>query len=358
MGHFPQRFSTVEDFLENAAFRRWVKERRAEDRAYWQEWLALNPEKRDLYENAVALYLAIQDSPVEQPDRQSTDTDHPVYTIGSARASVVNWNWMKWTAAAAILVGLLWWQLDTPLLKKIAGKEIAGADSVTINEWRTVANDTDGPEVTLLPENSSVLLSPGSQIRFRNSENSPLREVYLKGEGFFEVSKNPDKPFMVYTTNLTTKVLGTSFQVRSFDDEATSFVKVKTGKVTVFPTKSPKNQSFLNVNEQLTINTKSEKVEKQKQAVASETLTDIISNPFKFEFSPVPYVFDQLESTYHMPIRYDRNLLQNCTFTGQLDDVPFLEKIRLICLTIDSTFEIVDNQVVIQSRGCNLLPTP
>jgi transmembrane sensor len=353
MSHFPQRFSTLEDFLENAAFRRWVKERRAEDRVYWQEWLALNPEKREIYENAVALYIAIQDSPVEQPEQPTPSTDHTVYATGSARELVVNWNWMKWTAAAAILVSLLWWQFETPLLKSIASKEVEKVNYVTINEWRTVVNDTDDPELALLPENSSVLLSPGSQIRFREGINSPLREVYLNGEGFFEVSKNPDKPFMVYTTNLTTKVLGTSFQVRSFDDEATSFVKVKTGKVTVFPTKSPKNQAFLNVNEQLTINTKSEKVEKQKQLIASEASTDIISNPFRFEFSPVPYVLDQLESTYHMPIRYNRNLLQNCTFTGQLDDVPFIEKIRLICLTIESDFEIVDNQIVIQSRGCN-----
>ena len=54
-----------------------------------------------------------------------------------------------------------------------------------------------------------------------------------------------------------------------------------------------------------------------------------------------------------MPIRYDHKLLENCTFTGQLNDVPFLEKIRLICLTIESTYEIVDNQVIIHSRGCN-----
>ncbi|WP_332369599.1 DUF4974 domain-containing protein [Spirosoma telluris] len=54
-----------------------------------------------------------------------------------------------------------------------------------------------------------------------------------------------------------------------------------------------------------------------------------------------------------MSIHYDRHLLANCTFTGQLNDVPFLEKIRLICLTTESTFEITDNQLIIHSHGCN-----
>ena len=353
MAHSPQHFRTVEDFLEDVAFRRWVRERYADDRLYWQEWLALNPEKRAVYEEAVALYLAIQESPIEQPERPGTDLENPIYPLNSGQDSVKSWYGMKRIAALAILGCLLWWQLETRGFVKTTANEIAAVTHVPTYEWKTVVNNTKVPAVTLLPENSSVLLYPGSQIRFRTGGNNPLREVYLQGEGFFEVSKNPDKPFMVYTTNLTTKVLGTSFQVRSFDHETTSFVKVKTGKVTVFPTKSPQQQSFLNVNEQLTINTKSEKIEKQEQSSTREASTDIIANPFKFDFSPVPNVFEELESTYHMTIRYDRTLLQNCTFTGQLDDVPFLEKIRLICLTIESTYEIVDNQVVIQSRGCN-----
>ena len=354
MGHSPQHFLTVDDFLENAAFRRWVKERYAEDRIYWQEWLELNPEKRDTYEKAVALYIAIQDSQIEQPERQNTaDIENRIYTIDSAQDSVVNWYAMKWLAAVIILGCLLWWQLETPQLTKTAASEVAGANITQPNKWQIATNNTKLPKLVLLPENSSVLLYPASQIRFRNGENNLLREVYLQGEGFFEVSKNPEKPFMVYATNFTAKVLGTSFQVRSFDDEATSFVKVKTGTVAVYSKKSPEKKSLLNVNEQLTLNAKTEKIEKQESKVVNDDPEDIISNQFRFEFSPIPLVFEQLESSYHMPIRYDRKLLQKCTFTGQLNDSPFLEKIRLICLAIESTYEIVDNQVIIHSRGCN-----
>ncbi len=116
---------------------------------------------------------------------------------------------------------------------------------------------------------------------------------------------------------------------------------------------SPEKKSLLNVNEQLTLNAETEKVEKQESEVVNDHLEDILSKQFSFEFSPIPRVFEELEASYHMPIRYDRKLLQNCTFTGQLNDSPFLEKIRLICLTIESTYEIVDNQIIIHSRGCS-----
>ena len=353
----PPQFLTVADFLENKAFRRWVKERKAKDRVFWQQWLVQNPEQRELYEEAVALFLVIQGIPAgrtEQPITTNVSQDHhqiPGADFDQQRR--LNWQWVPWIAAASVLIGLVWWQLKVPERGTLPSSEATVANPTQTNTWQTITNNTDVPKVVLLPENSSVLLYPDSRIRFRNDENNALREVYLNGEGFFEVSKNPAKPFMVYTTTLTTRVLGTSFQVRSFDNEATAFVKVKTGKVAVFSNKSPQKESLLAVNEQLTLDATTDNVQIQESKVPDQDRDDILSRQFTFEFSPIPLVFDQLESSYHIPIRYDGKLLQNCTFTGQLNDVPFLEKIRLICLTIESTYEIVDNQVLIHSRGCS-----
>lgn len=350
------RFLTVEDFLDNKEFRRWVKERRVKDRVFWQQWLAQNPEKRELYEEAVALFLVIQGIPAGRSEHPTNIVPQKHWEVPGAEFGQqrrVNWSWVSWVAAASVLLGLMWWQFKVPLAGTLRSSEATVANPTQGKAWQTITNNTDGPRVVLLPENSSVLLYPDSRIRFRNDDNTALREVYLHGEGFFEVSKNPDKPFMVYTTSLTTKVLGTSFQVRSFDNEATAFVKVKTGKVAVFSNKFPQKESLLAVNEQLTLNAKTENVQIQESKVPDQDRDDILSRQFTFEFSPIPLVFEQLESSYHMPIRYDRKLLENCTFTGRLNDVPFLEKIRLICLTIESTYEIVDNQVIIHSRGCN-----
>ncbi|GAB3549224.1 FecR family protein [Spirosoma fluminis] len=351
----PEPFSTVHDFLEDATFQRWVRERRPDDAVFWQHWLDQHPEKRDLYEQAVATLLVLQGKRVDVSNQQLKEKRKEILNQLNLPFTVVKpiWLWGRWAAAAAVVSIIVLWQAGkfdfSPLTDRTKPNKSPQNEVV----WKLVKNVTEQPLVVLLPDNSSVLLSAGSQLRYLKQSPNRLREVYLRGEGFFEVAKNPAKPFVVYTTNLTTKVLGTSFQVRAFDREPASYVKVKAGKVSVTPVDSPGRLILLTKNEQLSLETSTDKVVKGRIHPSKENPTAPVNQSFQFEFSPVPDVLAQLESSYHMPIQFDRQLLKNCTFTGQLNDVPFLEKIRLICITIESTFDVVDNHVVIHSHGCS-----
>ena len=358
MDRLPENPATVEDFIGNAAFRLWVTERRPEDRLVWNQWLARNPEKRELYEQAVATFLLIQGEKVTLSDQQVNDRTASILNqlphAPRVRQPVVNWQWGRWAVAAAAVVGLiLWWQAGNLTLAPFTRTDGKAAKSPPEAEWTLVRNVTGQPLVVLLPDNSSVLLSTNSQLRFRKQNNQALREVFLQGDGFFEVTKNPAKPFIVYTASLTTRVLGTSFQVHAFDREKTAYVKVKTGKVTVTPVNAPNKPIVLKVNEELTLGTRAGAGVKSTNFLSGESPAAIIAQQFTFSYTAVPEVFDRLEAGYHMPIRYDRSLLGHCTFTGNLDDLSFLEKIQLICLAIESTYEVIDNQVVIHSRGCS-----
>lgn len=354
MGHLPENLSTVEDFLENDAFRAWVLERRAEDRIYWQSWLAQHPEKRETYEQAVATLLVLQGKKDELSDQQVkaktaeiVDQMPDTFTVSKP---LLGGYWGRWLSAAAVIGLIVWFQLGKFVFNPSTGPD---EQALAAKEWKIVKNVTGQSLVVLLPDNSSVLLSTNSELRFRKQTNHALREVYLQGEGFFEVTKNPAKPFIVYTANLTTKVLGTSFQVHSFAKEATAYVKVKTGKVTVTPINAPDKPILLTVNQELKLGKTSKELVKHNHFVPKEESDAIVTQQFTFNYTPIPAVFDQLAASYHMPIHYDQQLLHNCTFTGQLNDVPFLEKIRLICLTTESSYEVANNQVIIHSAGCN-----
>ncbi|WP_020601303.1 FecR family protein [Spirosoma panaciterrae] len=357
MGHLPENLSTVEDFLENDAFRAWVLERQPQDRLYWQAWLVQHPEKREMYEQAVVTLLALQGKQIELSDQHVKDrASEIVDQMPDARTvhkPLLSWYWGRWMSAAAAIGLMIWFQVGSPVFSPSSKPSGQTKQAVASKEWKIVKNVTGQSLVVLLPDNSSVLLSTGSELRFRRQTSHALREVYLQGEGFFEVAKNPAKPFIVYTNNLTTKVLGTSFQVHSFAKEATSYVKVKTGKVTVTPVSSPDKPILLTVNQELKLGAATKQLIKHNHFVAEDGPDAIVSQQFTFNYTPIPAVFDQLAASYHMPIHYDQQLLHNCTFTGQLNDVPFLEKIRLICLTTESSYEVIDNQVVIHSAGCN-----
>jgi len=82
-----------------------------------------------------------------------------------------------------------------------------------------------------LADGTKVWLNSGSQLQFPSRFNGGKREVMLKGEAFFEVTRNEKQPFRVNANELKVEVLGTSFNVVSFDDDTQSEVVLVTGKV-------------------------------------------------------------------------------------------------------------------------------
>ncbi|MFN8345405.1 MAG: FecR family protein [Spirosomataceae bacterium] len=350
---------SVTDLLENEAFRKWMKEKHPEDRLFWEEWLEVHPDKREIYEQAVAAFLVIEGNVDKLSDVEVAQKTQEILELipdesDAPLKPLLNWAWIGWAAAAVIVSVAAWYRFYLPephLSEAITTRsEEKTTDAAT---WMTVRNSTQQPMIVLLPDNSSVVLSTGSSLRFQKETDKNTRAVFLQGEGFFEVAKNPEKPFFVYTNNLTTKVLGTSFQVRAFTNESVALVKVKSGKVAVTSVASPDKLTFLTEHQQFRIATKTKEVTQEESATPPENPAAIINQQFTYEYTSVSEILDQLESAYHMPIQFEREKLKTCTFTGQLNDVPFLEKIRLICLTVESTYEVVDNQVIIHSKGCH-----
>ena len=94
-------------------------------------------------------------------------------------------------------------------------------------------------EITLC-DGTRVQLNSGSKLVYPAEFTGSKREVYLEGEGYFEVSKNPDKPFIVKTDFVDIKVLGTVFNITAYEDEQMVTAVLVEGKVAV----SQKNKLF------------------------------------------------------------------------------------------------------------------
>ncbi|AWO00653.1 hypothetical protein DLD77_02535 [Chitinophaga alhagiae] len=99
-------------------------------------------------------------------------------------------------------------------------------------EWLT-ASTGDGEIRTLrLPDSSVVTLNARSSIRYNLSATGAARTVYLQGQAFFDVRQNQERPFVVHSGELSTQVLGTSFDIKSYPREKPR-IAVLTGKVKV-----------------------------------------------------------------------------------------------------------------------------
>lgn len=104
----------------------------------------------------------------------------------------------------------------------------------------------------LLPDNSEIWLNAGTVFKYPKKFTDARRLVYLDGEAYFSVTRDAAKPFIVNTSQLSVKVLGTKFNVKAYTDDKLVTATLTSGKVEVTPsTQSPR---LLAPNEQLTFN--------------------------------------------------------------------------------------------------------
>lgn len=137
-------------------------------------------------------------------------------------------NWLAIAAAIALLV-------SAPLvLRKYMGGSEMG---------RFATSDSPAARPVELADGSKVWLNAHSSIQFFTVNEGKERLVELTGEAFFEVAKNPERPFIVKNKLGDVTVLGTSFNVRNDDSNLTLEVNVSTGKVRLQPSGS--NQHLL-----------------------------------------------------------------------------------------------------------------
>ncbi len=85
-----------------------------------------------------------------------------------------------------------------------------------------------------LPDGSSGWLNSESVLRYHTGLLGKERKVELKGEGYFDVAKNPNRPFIVKSNNIEVKVLGTKFNVNAYPEESNIEVTLQSGKVEVY----------------------------------------------------------------------------------------------------------------------------
>lgn len=103
-----------------------------------------------------------------------------------------------------------------------------------------------------LPDSSEIWINSGSSIKYPKVFTDDQRQIYLKGEAYFSVKKNPAKPFIVKTEPLSVKVLGTKFNVKAYPGDENVTTTLTSGKVEV---STPLQESqILRPNEQLTYN--------------------------------------------------------------------------------------------------------
>jgi transmembrane sensor len=350
----------VEDYIVDDFFIRWVLNGSEEDGKIWENWLLENPAEAVKVEQAKNIVSSIKFNKVPEVSQAEIDSfiqrvkaEHlaDLDDLTTKTVSIAAWN-KKWLSiAAAILIA----GICTFLF--VRTQRSSNQTSFTQLAFQETTNNGASPVFIYMADGSSVILKPKSTLKYPKAFTAATREVYLSGEAFFEVHKNPKQPFLVHTGIMTTRVLGTSFTVKAFNGDKDYSVVVNTGKVLVYTNKSSTEavakQVTLVPNQQVVYHTASPELVKQnlpKPTILSEQVTQ---KAFDFKGTPFNEVIDKLKGAYQVNIIYDGKAFAKCRLTAALYDDHLYDKLTIICKAVDASFAIVNGQIVITGKGCN-----
>nr|WP_315224977.1 FecR family protein [uncultured Flavobacterium sp.] len=365
-------YSEVEDFLTDYSFQLWVLSR-IDDQG-WEEWTVENQKRAQLVENARLLLLAMKvaDSNVPQSEIQSAleatwrkieEKENFSKQHIKSKIMFLQRHWLAAVAAALFFAFFSIWFYNSNIVTThtvVTYNELIEGNNEGLVEQ---TNNSDKSQIITLSDGSSVLLQPHSKLSYPKIFTGNERKVYLSGEGFFEISKNPKKPFFVYANEIVTRVVGTSFRIKAFPDQQNVEVLVRTGKVRVksneLISSSSSDEVVLLPNQALRFIRKDLTFNKITNITQDEILVRSVGNieQLSFEFTdiPVAQIFETIEQAYLINIDYPKDKLKDCHLTTSLSDQPLSEKLRIICKSIgnETSFEMNGNQIIITSEGCN-----
>ncbi len=352
---------TAEDFAADDYFKEWVCSPTTESDAFWRNFLQDCPERYYQIEEARQLIMGLnQIEPVAEAFQrvpliwsriEETIREQSTAEIAQSR----RWYTALLPIAAVLVVmvgiGWVWWS-------RSALPNGIGAVASAPAEWVEAVNGADKTMLIQLSDGSIVKLEKNSRLKYPVDFGESKREVHLEGGAFFEVQKNPKRPFLVFANGLVTRVLGTSFHVKAYQKDPNVTVAVKSGRVSVYADRRDAHQDPEVKGVVLTPNQKA--VFHRSEATISKVLVEVpvlLLPPaemarFVFEAAPATEVFAALEKSYGIEVVFDEEVIKDCTLTINLTDENLFQKLEVICKVLDARYKLIDGQVIIYSKGC------
>jgi|GEM_PF-2403311 len=250
-------------------------------------------------------------------------------------------NWRVVACAAVLLLIAGWIHFKTAAFRQPA----------LVRELTKTAPARRPLKITL-SDGTLVFLNSGSKLTYPERFTGPIREIKLTGEAYFEVT-HLKTPFLIHSGKMLTQVLGTSFNVKAYEDAQTVKVAVLTGKVGVSVEGSRKPATFLTANQGLTFN-------KRKNAVVKSSFVNAAAEIawsrriIKFRSTPFPEALEELNRIYHIEASCQEQL-RNCLVFADFNYTDEPERVlNMLAKSLNGVVEHQrDNTYLITGRPCN-----
>lgn len=240
-------------------------------------------------------------------------------------------------------------QVDGTIIEKKVGglayqqtEENAGAQQEVFN---VISIPYGGEYKLTLADGTRVWMNSASELKYPVKFIGDKRMVYIKGEAYFEVAGNPEKPFIVKTShNMEVKVLGTHFNISAYDEEATIATTLAEGKVTV----SDGISTVDLIPDQQAVFEKASKNITCREVDASQYIA-WKDGKFIFEDESLENIMERVSRWYNVQVFFKGNAIRQLRFSGDLEKYDdFSTVIRMLEKVSRIRVQIKDKAVFIE----------
>lgn len=341
-----------------------------------REWIEANPSNRQYAYELKRIWTAAAFSGNEEDIISDSQLDKIWLRISSGspeetvRKKIFTISSFYRIAAAVVITFGLSWLLIS---------RINNSKETTYNEIITKAGEKSS---IILADGTKVWLNGSTRFRYPTDLKSKLVEVYLNGEAFFDVSKVKNRLFVVRTSDLKIKVLGTRFNVKSYNEDKVIETTLISGKIVleknsqhrdsagVFEMKPHEKAIFIKSNSSLSLQEKivnNRKVIRETEKIAmleakgfENTLlktgstvaleTTWKDGTLQFYREPLYLLAVKLERWYGVSIRIEDEALCNSRFTGVFDRETIEQALKALSMSKPFKFSINKDTVIIKAK--------
>lgn len=249
-------------------------------------------------------------------DTQQYDVDQAFERFrkrtGLDQSGKQSYKWYRtWSVAAVaiVLLGLItvtaYWQ---------------GSRQIQSNFSDIVVEAPLGSKTKLtLPDGSTVWLNAGSKMIYSQGFGVSDRRLAFQGEGYFEVEKNDEMPFLVQTHDVNVTVVGTKFNFRNYPEDEEAVVELLEGKVALENQLKEESVRYLSPNEKIVLHKATGEMDITSAKVKEATLWT--ENILLFDEDLLPDIVRELERSYHVQIEIENEDLKQTRFYGQFNQL-------------------------------------
>lgn len=240
-------------------------------------------------------------------------------------------------AAIFLIAGLVgvfayqnWYQSESKAQKPVL-REVSTANAQRVN--------------LTLSDGTEVMLNADTRMKFPNRFENNVREVFLKGEAYFDVASNPEKPFVIHSRGSVIRVLGTSFTVSSYQEDQRVRVVVKEGKVSLSGGSADStSQVTLTANEMGRFMLGSQKIETRKVR-DMQLYFSWREGYLKFREESMSHVAKDLERRYGIEVSFQDSGISDKKLTAFLKSRSIRNVLDVIAMSLDLEYQLKNNKV-------------